>query len=202
MATRRGWMQWGGLIALAGLGVPFAAAAERDDAAVYAAFLNASARQADQGERAMPLATLVLHPVSLVPGRGDRTAQEAVDTLKGLPGASPQTGQDLLRGLARPESVILPLTLIDARVRVIQPLARELDAIFTKHHPWEAFYERFPARSSLAKLSPVGYNHTFDEAAFVLSVQCGELCGYGTLARLHKTANGWQVVDQKLMWVN
>lgn len=201
MATRRGWLQMG-LIALAGLGPQAAGAAERDDASVYAAFFNAAARQADQAERAIPAAPLILHPVSLVPGRGDRTAEEAAETLESLPGASPQVADDLRRRLEQPQAVILPLTVLDAKVRVIQPLASELDDIFKKRHPWEAFYERFPARSVLARLSAVGYNPTFDEAAFVLSAQCGELCGYGTLARLRKTADGWQVVDQKLMWVS
>lgn len=200
MVTRRRWTQWT-LVALAAPGARLADAAEPDDPVVYAAYLNANAWQ-DKGESAMPPSTLVLHPVSLDAGRGDRVALEAIESLRGLPGVSPKTGFDLLSRFKQRQTVVIPQAMLDAKVRATQPSASELDSIFEQEDPWPVFYERFPARSLLLKFSPVGYDLSSDEAAFVLGVQCGGLCGYGTLVRLRRTAAGWHVVDQKLMWVS
>lgn len=205
MVTRRRLTKWG-LLVLFGQGAGTVLAAGPDESAVYAAFLNTIVQQSDKAEEATRPVTLVMHPMSMAIERDSHMPASVDDVLTLMPGLDRLAAADLLPKLAQSAAIVLPLTMLDARLHVIQPLASDIDEIFAARKSletrWKQFNERFPAATSLLRFSPIGYNPRLDEAVFFVNITCGVLCGSGALVRARKTATGWQVVDQQGLWVS
>ncbi|WP_374568979.1 hypothetical protein [Ideonella sp.] len=181
-------------------------AAGPDDAAVYVAFLNTIVQSSDKAEDAGRTVTLVVHPESLVVERGSHMPASVEEVLQIMQGLDRLAAADLVSKLAQSTAIALALTMLDARLHVIQPQASDIDEIFANRGPfdsrWKKFDQRFKAAQSLVRLSAVGYNPQFDEAVFFVSITCGPLCGAGALIQARKTAAGWHVTDQQGLWVS
>lgn len=197
MSSRRRWMQRAGLLAAAAMVAGGVIAAEPDDAAAYAAFLNGAADQH---------ISLVVHPEAQTFDRGDLGPRSVEGIMESLPQLPRHAAADLIKKLPRPQAVVLPLHLLDPRIRVIQPLASEIADVLSARTPmvdtWQAFRERFAGATSLLRLSPVGYNLAADEAAFIAGISCGSLCDIGFLVHVRKTAAGWKTVRATRLWIS
>jgi hypothetical protein len=199
-----------GLLAVLGLSAGSMWAAGPDDAAVYAALLNPVVREA-KADKANQTVSLVLHPESLVVERGTSLGPGSVsEILKMLPGADRRAAADLLVKVRKSVPIILPLTALDARLRVIQPLASQIDELFDGRdeahkslgNAWDHFNTRFAGATSLVRFSAVGYSARFDEAIFLASIACGGLCGTGALVQVRKSSAGWRIANQRMLWIS
>ena len=87
-------------------------------------------------------------------------------------------------------------------VYVTEEHVREIFETESLTRGWQQFYLEFPNSIGLLSFSSVGFNSARDQAAFVVSVSCGGLCGSGHLVRMARSPNGWRTEEAKSLWVS
>lgn len=77
----------------------------------------------------------------------------------------------------------------------------QLASLF-KNGGWPAFYKRFPGATGILTFSRVGLNSNGTQALFVVSSQCGELCGSGYYVIMETRDDRWITVKEIQAWMS
>ena len=79
----------------------------------------------------------------------------------------------------------------------------EIDAIFKSNSDgWKRFYEKYPDSGGFIGFSHVGFNKSKTQALVYFDHSCGNLCASGHYILLNKTADGWSVVENTMLWIS
>ena len=125
-----------------------------------------------------------------------------VDSLMSLiPRMTRAVAQDFLRVNSSSVPVVLPVTPgRKASPTIVN--AETLSRLFHKPHGWERFYEEFPERACLIRISRVGIDERAGQALICDSISSGMLSGGTDLVLLDRKNGVWAVAEQKLLAIS
>lgn len=99
----------------------------------------------------------------------------------------------------------IPARLKDAfelKMRHVVLTKPEIDRIFKGNGSWDDFYKMYPTSVGIISLSRVGFSASMNQALVYIDHGCGGLCGTGHYVLLEKSADGWRVVNRRMVWIS
>ena len=194
------------LLALVWLAGPSALAdtAVDRDAAVYADVFAALG-----GSPAHPTAIVVRDRTATVEDmtKTADTRIAAAGLRQRMPGASERLVDDLLAKARDPHALTKAQLAQATSVKAdLVPTAAVRHAFDDPKVPiaeaWRRLAQEHGGARSVVTLSPVGYDDSTHSALVFLDVECGGLCGGGTLFRLEEKDGQWRVVESQPLWAS
>jgi len=182
-------------IALAGM----AAAAEGDrDAAVYAAVfahLRAGAPN--------PPAIVVRDRTATIGEMVPKSPDPLADMRQRMPRAGERAIAELAARAKEPHRLtpadLAGATSVKAQVVPEAEVAHAFEGL-PMAEAWRRLAEKHGGARSVVTLSPVAYDDSMHEALVYLRVECGGLCGGGSLLRVEEKDGKWAVVESQPLW--
>ena len=131
--------------------------------------------------------------------------KDVVEVKQDLPSIQASTASDLLMHRNDVTAVQLPSALLPSEMQTDYITPRRIRTLFESlplQRAWDRFYEIDPGAGGLTSFSPVGFSADGRQAAFVVGVGCGGLCGVGMGVLMRRSAVGWTVDQQQQIWVS
>lgn len=84
-----------------------------------------------------------------------------------------------------------------------QPIdAAALDKILAGDDWWDDFYSRYPGTAGFVAVSLPVLSEDRQQALIYVAHSCDGLCGAGNLFVLQRTAGGWRIIADEMMWIS
>ena len=188
------------LIALAAIvftAVPGRAEGDRD-AAVYAAVFASLGAGAPS-----PPAIVVRDRTATIGEMIPRSPDPAADLRQRMPHASARALSDLAAKAKEPRTItkadLAQATSVKAEVVPEAEVAHAFEGL-AMADAGRRLGEKHGGARSVVTLSPVAYDDAAHQALVYLRVECGGLCGGGSLLRLEEKDGKWAVVETQPLW--
>jgi len=166
---------------------------------LFAEYLSEIAGQIDQPKAVVVQSTTVLLPDRMSEWKTSRDIQAANSIIQD------STASELLSVGSTSRPISIPTARLPTKLSVFHVTEQDVRRIFEQAsltRSWEQFYREFPNSIGVLSFSNVGFNDLKDQAAFVLSVACGGLCGSGHLVVMKRSTTGWHSEESKSLWMS
>ena len=176
----------------------FARAEGDRDAAVYAAAFATLAAGA-----AAPPAIVVRDRTATIGEMVPRSPNAAADLRQRMPHATEHAMADLAAKAGTPRRLakadLAQATSVKAEVVPEAEVAHAFEGL-PMAEAWRRLAAQHGGARSVVTVSPVAYDDAAHEALVYLRVECGGLCGGGSLLRLQEKDGKWGVVETQPLW--